>query len=95
MRVLFIEGDSQTAEDINLMLKTEGFNVYTTSSGDDGVDLSKNYDYDIILLDLKLPDMSGYQALRSLRSARIASPILVISALFGIEVKLNALRTRR
>ncbi len=59
MRVLLIEDDSATAQSIELMLKSEGFNVYTTDLGEEGVDLGKIYDYDLILLDLNLPDMSG------------------------------------
>jgi CheY-like chemotaxis protein len=59
MRVLLIEDDSATARSIELMLRSEGLNVYTTGLGGEGVDLSKLYDYDIIVLDLSLPDMSG------------------------------------
>ena len=55
MRVLLIEDDSATAQSIELMLKSEGFNVYTTDLGEEGVDLGKIYDYDLILLDLSLP----------------------------------------
>ena len=55
MRVLLIEDDSATAQSIELMLKSESFNVYTTDLGEEGVDLGKLYDYDIILLDLNLP----------------------------------------
>jgi two-component system cell cycle response regulator CtrA len=67
MRVLLIEDDSATAQSIELMLKSESFNVYTTDLGEEGIDLGKVYDYDIILLDLNLPDMSGFEVLRSLR----------------------------
>ena len=55
MRVLLIEDDSAVAQSIELMLKSESFNVYTTDLGEEGVDLGKLYDYDIILLDLNLP----------------------------------------
>ena len=68
MRVLLIEDDSATAQSISLMLKSESFNVYTTDLGEEGIDLSKVYDYDIILLDLNLPDMSGFEVLRSIAS---------------------------
>ncbi|MFD0939051.1 response regulator, partial [Methylobacterium trifolii] len=71
MRVLLIEDDTSVAASIELMLKSENFNTYTTDLGEEGVDLGKLYDYDIILLDLNLPDMSGYEVLRSLRVAKV------------------------
>ncbi|WP_238184665.1 response regulator, partial [Methylobacterium trifolii] len=55
MRVLLIEDDTSVAASIELMLKSENFNTYTTDLGEEGVDLGKLYDYDIILLDLNLP----------------------------------------
>src|SRR3569833_2965344 len=91
MRVLLIEDDSATAQSIELMLKSESFNVYTTDLGEEGVDLGKLYDYDIILLDLNLPDMSGYEVLRTLRVAKVQPPILILSGLAGIEDKVRGL----
>jgi two-component system, cell cycle response regulator CtrA len=91
MRVLLVEDDSATAQSIELMLKSESFNVYTTDLGEEGVDLGKLYDYDIILLDLNLPDMSGYEVLRSLRLAKIKTPILILSGMAGIEDKVRGL----
>jgi two-component system cell cycle response regulator CtrA len=79
MRVLLIEDDSATAQSIELMLKSESFNVYTTDLGEEGIDLGKIYDYDIILLDLNLPDMSGFEVLRSLRVSKVKTPILILS----------------
>ena len=89
MRVLLIEDDSATAQSIELMLKSEGFNVYTTDLGEEGIDLGKVYDYDIILLDLNLPDMSGFEVLRSLRLSRVKTPTLILSGLAGIEDKVK------
>ena len=63
--------DSAVAQSIELMLKSESFNVYTTDLGEEGVDLGKLYDYDIILLD-ELPDMSGYDVLKQLRVSKIS-----------------------
>ena len=91
MRVLLIEDDSATAQSIELMLKSESFNVYTTDLGEEGVDLGKLYDYDIILLDLNLPDMSGFEVLRSLRVSKVKTPILILSGLAGIEDKVRGL----
>src|SRR5260370_30818101 len=85
MRVLLIEHAPTIAQSIELMLKSESFNFYTTELGEEGVDLGKLYDYDIILLDLNLPDMSGYEVLRSLRVAKVKTPILILTGLGGIE----------
>jgi len=91
MRVLVIEDDSVTAQSIELMLKSESFNVYTTDLGEEGIDLGKIYDYDIILLDLNLPDMSGFDVLRKLRVSKVKSPVLILSGLAGIEDKVKGL----
>jgi two-component system, cell cycle response regulator CtrA len=91
MRVLLIEDDGATAQSIEVMLRSEGFNVYTTDLGGEGVDLGKLYDYDIIVLDLSLPDMSGYDVLRMLRVNKVRTPILVLSGLAAIEDKIKGL----
>jgi two-component system, cell cycle response regulator CtrA len=91
MRVLLIEDDSSLAQSIELMLKSESFNVYTTDLGEEGVDLGRLYDYDIILLDLNLPDMSGFEVLRSLRVSKVKTPILILSGIASIEHKVKGL----
>ena len=91
MRVLLIEDDSATAQSIELMLKSEGFNIYTTDLGEEGVDLGKIYDYDLILLDLNLPDMSGMDVLRTLRVAKINTPIMILSGSAEIDTKVKTL----
>ena len=91
MRVLLIEDDASVAQSIELMLKSESFNTYTTDLGEEGIDLGKLYDYDIILLDLTLPDISGYEVLRSLRTSKIKTPILILSGMAGIEDKVKGL----
>jgi two-component system, cell cycle response regulator CtrA len=91
MRVLLIEDESATAQSIELMLKSENFNVYTTDFGEEGIDLGKLYDYDIILFDLNLPDISGYEVLRTLRAAKVKTPILILSGLAAIEDKVKGL----
>ncbi|MGX1307686.1 two-component system cell cycle response regulator CtrA [Amorphus suaedae] len=91
MRVLLIEDDRAMAQSIELMLNSEKFNVYITDLGEEGIDLGKLYDYDIILLDLNLPDVSGYEVLRTLRVSKVATPILILSGLGNIEDKVRGL----
>jgi len=91
MRVLLIEDDSAMARSIELMLRSDGFNVYTTDLGEEGIDLGKLYDYDIIVLDLQLPDMSGFEVLKSLRVAKVRAPVLILSGNTIVEAKVKAL----
>jgi glutaminase len=91
MRVLLIEDDSAMARSIELMLRSEGLNVYTTDLGEEGIDLGKLYEYDIIVLDLQLPDMSGYEVLKALRVAKVQTPVLILSGNAIVEAKVKAL----
>ena len=91
MRVLLIEDEPTTAKAIELMLTTEGFNVYTTDLGEEGLDLGKLYDYDIILLDLNLPDMHGYDVLKKVRTAKVSTPVLILSGIGEMDSKVRAL----
>ena len=91
MRVLLVEDDSSTAKSIELMLKSEGYVVDTTDLGEDGMDLGKLYDYDIIILDLMLPDMDGYDVLKNLRQGKVETPILILSGLSEMDNKIKGL----
>ena len=89
MRILLIEDDPVTSRSIALMLGHANFNVYTTDLGEEGIDLAKLYDYDLILLDLVLPDINGHDVLRQLRVARIDTPILILSGETDTENKMR------
>ena len=89
MRILLVEDDPTTSRSIELMLTHANLNVYCTDMGEDGVDLAKLYDYDLILLDLNLPDMSGHEVLRQIRQARVETPILILSGSEDTENKLK------
>jgi two-component system cell cycle response regulator CtrA len=89
MRILLVEDDPTTSRSIELMLTHANLNVYATDLGEEGIDLAKLYDYDLILLDLNLPDMTGHEVLRQLRTARIETPILILSGDDATESKLK------
>jgi len=91
MRVLLIEDDSSTARSIELALAAEGIICDTAEVGEEGVEIGRIYDYDIILLDLMLPDIDGYQVLLRLRSAKVKTPILILSGLSSVDQKVRGL----
>ncbi|MCK5443969.1 MAG: response regulator transcription factor [Rhodospirillaceae bacterium] len=91
MRVLLVEDDQATAKSVELMLKATGMVVDATDLGEDGLEIGKLYDYDIIILDLMLPDMDGLEVLRRLRDARVETPVLILSGLSESEMKVKGL----
>ena len=91
MRLLLIEDDPTVTKSIELMLTSEDIDVQTTELGQDGLDLGSVFLYDLILLDLNLPDMSGFDVLRSLRVGKIKTPVLILSGLHGTEHKVKGL----
>jgi two-component system, cell cycle response regulator CtrA len=89
MRILLVEDDPTTSRSIELMLTHANLNVYCTDLGEEGIDLAKLYDYDLILLDLNLPDMNGHEVLRQLRMSKIETPILILSGADDTENKIR------
>ena len=91
MRVLLVEDDTTTSKSITMMLASEGFVCDATDLGEDGLEIGRLYDYDIIILDLMLPDIDGYEVLRRLRAARVKTPILILSGLSEPDKKIKGL----
>ena len=89
MRVLLVEDDSAMAQSIKAILLNDGYVCDTTDLGEDGLEIGKLYDYDIIILDLMLPDIDGYEVLRRLRAARVITPILILSGLSAPDEKIK------
>ncbi|RWY39608.1 response regulator transcription factor [Falsigemmobacter intermedius] len=89
MRILLVEDDAATARSIELMLTHANLNVYCTNLGEEGIDLARLYDYDLILLDLNLPDMHGHEVLRQLRLSRVETPILILSGVDDTDNKIK------
>ncbi|PIW26184.1 MAG: DNA-binding response regulator [Rhodospirillales bacterium CG15_BIG_FIL_POST_REV_8_21_14_020_66_15] len=91
MRVLLVEDDPSTIKSIKMILETANMVVDTTDLGEDGLEIGKLYDYDIIVLDIMLPDMDGFEVLRRLRDSRVNTPVLILSGLGESESKVKGL----
>lgn len=83
MRVLQVEDDPTAAQTVEKMLKSKGYDCETTAYGEQAVELAIQNDYDIILLDIMLPDIDGYEVLRRLQAARVHTPVLIQSGIIG------------
>ena len=91
MRVLLIEDEPTIGKSIELTLAAEGIITDTAELGEDGIELGKVYDYDLIILDLMLPDVNGFEVMLRLRSAKIKTPILILSGLSTVDHKIKGL----
>ncbi|HZZ34013.1 MAG TPA: response regulator transcription factor [Phenylobacterium sp.] len=91
MHILLVEDNPVAAKSIELKLVAEGHNVFTTDMGEDAIDLTSVYDYDLMLLDLDLSDMEGLDVLRAVRAKKIRTPVIILTASGDIETKVKAL----
>jgi len=89
MRVLLVEDDLTTSRAVTMMLRGIGAIVDQTDTGEEALELVKHYDYDIVVLDLLLPDMEGYEVVRRMRGARLETPVLILSGLARPQAKVK------
>jgi two-component system cell cycle response regulator CtrA len=89
MRVLLVEDDLTVSRGIAAMLKSAAMVVEACDTGEEAMELARLYDYDIIILDLVLPDMEGYEVVRRLRAARVETPVLILSGLTRPQAKVK------
>lgn len=89
MRVLLVEDDALAARGLALILRSGGAVVDGADTGEEALELVRHYDYDIVLLDLLLPDLEGYEVVRRMRAARIEVPVLILSGLSRPQAKVK------
>lgn len=93
MRALVVEDDPVSAKLIDTALRGEGIIGEMASCGEDAIDLAKHYDFDIIVLDLRLPDIEGFEVVRRIRAAKVRTPVLILSGKNEIDDKVRGLST--
>jgi len=91
MRVLLVEDDLTAAHGLSLILKRSGAIVEHSATGEEAFGLTRHYEYDIVLLDLMLPDVEGYEVVRSMRTFRNDTPVLILSGLSRPQAKVKGL----
>lgn len=93
MNILMIEDEPRVADFVRRGLRTEGWVVETTHSAEDGLALLNDAQYDLVLLDVLLPGMTGEELCRHLRAIRNDVPILMLSALGSTDNRVTGLRS--
>jgi two-component system cell cycle response regulator CtrA len=89
MRILLVDDDSEVVKSLEMTLRAEGFTVDSTTTSEDGLEIAKLYDYDLIILDLMMPELDGYEILKRLRASRVETPVLCLSGLQDTQDKLR------
>jgi two-component system, cell cycle response regulator CtrA len=89
MRALLVEDDLTVSRGIVAMLKSAAMIAEAVDTGEEALELARLYDYDIIILDLVLPDMEGYEVVRRLRASRVETPVLILSGLNRPQAKVK------
>jgi len=90
MRALVVEHEVAAARDLSSLLKSAGGVVDQVDSGEEALELARHYDYDIVLVELLLPDIEGYEVVRRMRGARIETPVIILSGLSRPQAKVKA-----
>jgi DNA-binding response OmpR family regulator len=80
MNLLLIEDETKVASFISKGLEEEGYAVHVAYNGADGLELLKQETYDMVLLDLMLPEIDGFEVLRTMRSWGNTTPVLILTA---------------
>jgi len=91
MKVLLIEDEYAVSRSIALVLRGEDIYTDVAAHGEEGIDIARHFEYDAIILDLGLPDMNGFEVLRTLRRAQVDTPVIILSGSATVDAKVKAL----
>lgn len=91
MRILIVEDEKQLSDVLAEILATQKYTVDVVNNGQDGLDYGMTDIYDVILLDIMLPKLSGIEVLKALRLAKVSTPIIMLTAKSDVEDKVSGL----
>ena len=91
MKILIIEDEKLLADSLRTMLESKGFQVEAVYDGETGADYAELGIYDLLILDVMMPGLNGYQVARKVRSQRLGTPILMLTAKSGLEDRIEGL----
>ena len=91
MKVLIIEDEKLLADSLKALLESKGFEVEAVYDGESGAEYAELGIYDLLILDVMMPGMDGYQVARHVRAKRCATPILMLTAKSGLEDRIEGL----
>ena len=90
MRILSVEPNELMGQYLHNLLSREGFDVERVTCGEDALDLAREYEFSVILCELNLPDLHGYDLLRALRRAQVNTPVIILTSVDDKQAKLTA-----
>ena len=91
MKILIIEDEKLLADSLKTLLARKGFDVEVVYDGETGAEYAELGIYDLLILDVMMPKMDGYQVARQVRAKRCATPILMLTAKSGLEDRIQGL----
>jgi two-component system cell cycle response regulator CtrA len=91
MRILLIEDDSTAAKTIQAILQNDDFICDVTDLGEDGLEIGRIYEYDLIIVDLMLPDIHGHDVIKRMRASGVKTPVLILSGVSNTDEKVKGL----
>ena len=91
MKILMVEDDRLLAESLRTLLELKGFEVEAVYNGEDGAEYAQTGIYDLLILDVMMPGLNGYQVARQVRAQRVATPILMLTAKGELQDRIEGL----
>lgn len=91
MKILIIEDDKLLAESLQTLLEIKGFEVEVVYDGEDGAEYAETGIYDLLIMDVMMPKLNGYQVARQVRTHRVTTPILMLTAKSEVQDRIEGL----